>query len=57
MRIAVVAALAGCSVTGLDVRERAVTAATATPFTLGSFSLADALATGGVVIVFYRGHW
>ena len=51
---------AGCGVTALDVREPAVplaSHASAKQFTLGTFDLSDALAKGGVVLVFYRGHW
>ncbi|MDB4961204.1 MAG: hypothetical protein JWP01_1203 [Myxococcales bacterium] len=56
---------AGCSaVTSIQVAAPAAVTATevAPPFELASHQggrvrLADALATGDVVLVFYRGHW
>ena len=53
--------LAGCSVTGLQA-TRPVASQTAQPFALASsegrtVSLAESLAGGPVVLVFYRGHW
>jgi|HubBroStandDraft_6_1064221.scaffolds.fasta_scaffold2158091_2 hypothetical protein len=55
------AATAGC-VNALDVRDRAPAADLAPPFALvaadGSHvALADGLAHGAVVLVFYRGYW
>jgi hypothetical protein len=54
-------AAAGC-VAGLDVRDRAPASDLAPPFSLvaadGSHvALADGLAHGAVVLVFYRGYW
>jgi len=61
MRTLPLVVLAGCGVTGLQP-QRAVVSETAQPFALASsegrtVSLAESLAGGPVVLVFYRGHW
>jgi hypothetical protein len=61
MRTLPLVVLAGCGVTGLQP-SRPVVSETAQPFALASsegrtVSLAESLAGGPVVLVFYRGHW